>query len=244
MSKIYEALELAQQERKGLQVFPAVPKHELPASGKSKKLEVEDEMVHLYQAINSQIPDSPKKVIQFIGTRNGEGTSTIIREFARVSTSFFDISVLLLDANHQSCHTSFFGIRPERGLADVIKDRTPIKDVIHQVGKSSLFMGRISLNGDYITSLFDSPQVEGIFEELKQEFDLILIDSPPATVSSDGLVISRRMDGIILIVESEGTRWQVAHDVKERITKNGGNILGVILNKRRYYIPHCIYKRL
>lgn len=244
MSKIYEALELAQKERKGLQVFPAVPIHELPASGKLKKLEVEDEMVHLYQSINSQIPDSPKKVIQFIGTHSGEGTSTIIRKFARVLTSYFDISVLLLDANHQSCHTSFFGISPEKGLADVIKEHSHIKEVIHQVGKTSLYMGMISMNGDYITSIFDSPRVEGVFKELKREFDLILIDSPPATVSSDGLVISRKVNGIILIVESERTRWQVAHTVKERITKNGGNILGVILNKRRFYIPHCIYKRL
>ncbi len=100
------------------------------------------------------------------------------------------------------------------------------------------------MNGDYITSIFDSPRIEGIFEDLKQEFDLILIDSPSGDVSTDAFALSPKVDGVILIVEAENTRWPVANDVKERIIKHGGNVLGVILNKRKYYIPEFIYKRL
>jgi len=82
------------------------------------------------------------------------------------------------------------------------------------------------------------------FEKLRQRFDLILIDSPPATTSPDGLDISPKVDGIVLVVEADKTRWPVAESVKERIKRSGGKILGIVLNKRRYYIPNFIYKRL
>ena len=43
---------------------------------------------------------------------------------------------------------------------------------------------------------------------------------------------------------SEKTRWQVADEVKERIQRHGGSVLGVVLNKRRHIIPGFIYKRI
>jgi protein-tyrosine kinase len=245
MSKIYKALEHARQEQKGLKELPLANNiGEQFLSKSHKKIEINNEMVHLYQTIKSLIPDSPKKVIQFIGPCKGVGTSTMIREFARVSASILKIPVLLLDANRHSCHTSIFGIKPESGLAEVIRNNKHVKEMLHQVGKTRLFLGRVSMNGDYITSIFDSPRIEDIFEDLKQEFDLILIDSPSGDVSTDAFALSPKVDGVILIVEAENTRWHVANDVKERVIKHGGNILGVILNKRKYYIPEFIYKRL
>ena len=72
----------------------------------------------------------------------------------------------------------------------------------------------------------------------------ILVDSPPATTSTDGLAISSKVDGVVLVVEAEKTRWPVAETVRDRIKSSGGNILGIVLNKRRYYIPEWIYKKL
>jgi Mrp family chromosome partitioning ATPase len=73
---------------------------------------------------------------------------------------------------------------------------------------------------------------------------LILIDSPPATISSDGLAISKKVDGVVLVLEAENTRWPIVESVKSLIERNGGNLLGMVFNKRRYYIPDSIYRRL
>ncbi len=245
MSKIYEALEHARQEQKGSKGLPLAKNIGKQPPAKSHKIiDMEDEMIYLYQNIDSLLPDSPKKIIQFISPSGGEGTSTLIRQFAKVSTSILDKSVLLLDAKAQSCHTSFYGINPEGGVAEVISNGKTIKDVLYQVGNSKLYMGQFSLNGDCVTSIFGSPKIENIFDELKQKFDFILIDSPSADTSTDIIAISRKVDGVVLVVEAEHTKWQKIHAVKERIIKNGGNILGVILNKRKHYIPKFIYKRI
>ncbi len=243
MSKIYEALENAHQEKRGLSGKSPDPLDKKSLSG-IENIELEEEMIHLYQTINSLLHKTEKKIVQFIGSRKGEGTSTLVREFAKVCSSKLNISVLLLDANVQSSHTSLFNIRPESGLAEVVKDQKTVKEIIHQIGESSLHIGQITLNGDYITSIFNSPKLEGVLGELKQKFDLILIDSPSVDESTDIIALSQKVNGVVLVVEAENTRWPVANAVKERIENHGGNILGVILNKRKYYIPDFIYRRL
>jgi Mrp family chromosome partitioning ATPase len=52
------------------------------------------------------------------------------------------------------------------------------------------------------------------------------------------------VDGVVLVVEAEKTRWQVVENLKEKIQNVGGNIIGVVFNKRRFYIPEALYKRL
>jgi Mrp family chromosome partitioning ATPase len=205
---------------------------------------MEDEMSELYRSVNDMLPDTQKKVIQFIGSREGEGTSTIAREFAVVSAKRFGKSVLLLDAdiNKPSQH-SFFNIRPRYSCEDVIRFGSPIDNALYQVENSSLFVGivytRSSTAHQGIDFLFDNS-----FLKKMLQFDLIVVDSPPVTKSRDGLAISRMIDGVILIFEAEKTRWPIAKSIKEKIEKNGGKILGIAFNKRRHYIPEFIYKRL
>ncbi len=250
MAKIYEALENAQKGRNGLEI-PAIPSSHPPifsAALKSTKLDMELNMEgesRLYQNLEALLPDTTKKIIQFIGSREGEGTSTVIREFARVSAIKFGKSVLLLDAdrNHPSQHL-FFNIKPEVGWEDVIQDDGPIDKALYQIGETRLFISPVSQHSASTPQMINSLQMDTFLKKLRQRFDLILIDSPPATTSSEGLSISSKVDGVVLVLEAEKTRWPVAENVKERITQSGGKILGIVLNKRRFYIPEFIYRRL
>lgn len=206
MNKIYEARGHAQRGKKGL---------EHPS--KNSKLRMEDEMIGLYQTINSLLSHFPKKVIQFIGSHEGEGTSTIIHEFARVLAKFNKL-VLIVDADGREPNQHLFpNIKPKYRPACLLVPNKQISD----------------------TQKFGA-----IWEKLRQQFDFILVDSPPATSTHDGLSISPKVDGIVLVLEADKTRWPVAESVKMKIIKNGGRILGIVFNKRRYYIPDFIYKKL
>ena len=243
MSKIFEALEHSRREKRELKKQSVVT---LPErySVKAPKLYIEDEMIDLYQSIDSLLSYSPKKVIQFIGSREGEGTSTIVRGFARVSAIKFSKSVLLLDAdNHKPSQHLFFNVKPEHGLDEVIRDDIPLDDALYRVGETNLFISLLSVYSA-TSQIFSSPRIDYLWEKLRQRFDLILVDSLPATLSPDGMAISQRVDGTVLVLEAEKTRWPVAESVKDKITNNGGKILGIVLNKRQQYIPEFIYKKL
>ena len=70
-----------------------------PSSSDSEEFIPERTMLDLYRRIESLLPDLTRKVIQFIGSSEGEGTSTVVREFGRVMVRKLDKSVLILDAD-------------------------------------------------------------------------------------------------------------------------------------------------
>jgi len=244
MSKIYEALQHAQTQKKGKEGATSSPPVAFDTP-RSPEKDFGEEMLSLYKVLDTLLPHSGSKILQFIGSREGEGVSTIVREFARVSADLIGHSVLLLDADrHHPTQSRFFEIQQAYGWLEALQDGGQIANAIHQIGKSSLFMSPSCNSSVSTPEIFNSPSFNGFCQNLRIGFDLVLIDSAPLSVSPDGLAIASRVDGVILIVEAEKTRWQTVQRVKDSISRVGGNVLGVVLNKRRYYIPQRIYKFL
>jgi protein-tyrosine kinase len=244
MPKIYEALERAQQERKDLVRHFDLPLP-LEYDAGEAKLAMEDEMLGLYGVIDSLLPNTPKKIIQFIGSRTGEGTSTIVREFALVAAMRIDRPVLLVDADRtQPSHHLYFRMASTPGWVETIQNGHTIDEAFSQVGDSRLFVSPCSNSAVSTPEIFDSHSIYDFWDRIKQRFAFVLVDSPPLSSSPDGLAIAPRVDGVVLVLEAENTRWKIAESVKERIIRVGGNLLGVVFNKRRYHIPDLIYKKL
>ena len=245
MTKVYEALENAKTEvfHGASKISPIRPGATISPSASSRVVMAKE--IRVYQTLASIIPDSTRKVIQFIGSREGEGTSTIVREFARVSSAKFGKSVLILDADqHRPRQHLFFHILPDCGWQEVVRDHQPIEKALHQIGGTRLFVSPSSEYSPSHPHNYNSLLIDAFLTKLRERFDLILIDSPPATTSTDGLTISSKVDGVVLVVEAEKTRWPVAESVRDKIKRSGGSILGIVLNKRRFHIPDWVYKKL
>ena len=243
MSKIYEALQQAQRQKKASSksVEAIIPQNLVVY----EKVEMGEEMLSLYKVIDSMLPDIGNRVVQFIGSRAGEGTSTIVREFARIAAERVGRSVLLLDADrYQGTQSRFFSVASQYSWINALQESGEVGSAIHRVGESELFFSPASNSRDTTPELFDSPRFEGFWANLKLKFDLVLVDSPPLTVSPDALALVSKVDGVVLVVEAEKTRWRTARNVTEKIERVGGKILGIVFNKRRYYIPQSIYKHL
>jgi capsular exopolysaccharide synthesis family protein len=243
MSKIYEALQQAQRQKKtsarGVEVI--IPQNLV----QHEEVEMGQEMLGLYKIIDAKLPVMSNGVLLFIGSRAGEGTSTIVREFARIAAEWVGRSVLLMDADqYHGTLSQFYSIAPQYSWIDVLQGSVEMARAIHQVSKSDLFVSPACNSSVPTPELFNSPRFERFWTDLKLQFDLLLIDSPPLTVSPDALALVSKVDGVVLVVEAEKTKWRTARHVREQVERVGGNILGIVLNKRRYYIPKSIYKYL
>jgi Mrp family chromosome partitioning ATPase len=248
MSKIFEALQNARDEVKGPEIL-AEPRAAIPSAvplpSMFPELSMEEEMVRLHQHLDVLLPDVNHKVVQFIGTRQGEGASTAANEFARVSAARFGQRVLLLDADpYKAPQASPEAVQLDDGGPTASASRDPEGVAPYQIGNASLFVGTLPHGSGSTKSAAGSPQADAFWERLRQRFDLVLVDSLPAVTSADGLAISSKVDGVILVVEAETTRWPVAENLRDSILRSGGKVLGIVFNKRRYYIPDFIYKRL
>ena len=212
----------------------------------TEQLNMMQDMAILYQNIDHLLLNMPKRAIQFIASRTGEGTSFIVREFASLARNSFGKSVLIIDGNTRSlAQCAFFEHSPGMTLVDVLADpKLQIGEALHKANNSDLFISAIAQRDAAVYGVLDPNTIRDLLNSLKEQFDLIVIDSAPALSTADGLCISSSVDGVVLVIEAENTRWPVAEEAKDRIAMHGGNLLGIVLNKRQYYIPDFIYKHL
>lgn len=205
----------------------------------------ENIITNLYQHVVISFPREGGKIIQFQGTREGEGTTTVVRELAKIAAFKLKKSVLLLDLDRERpAHLSFFNVSSKWTWEVIINTEKRLKEIFHQIKDSSLYVAEIPMNENSESLICELPQIEALFEEMKKEFDLILLDSPPAKTNMECILLSRSVDGVVLVVEAEKTRWQAVDKVKTSIEDRDGKILGVVLNKRRYPIPSFIYNKI
>jgi protein-tyrosine kinase len=244
MNHTYRPTDFEKTERnraKASLVRPSTKEHFF----KPSYLEMEDEMMGLYRGIHTLLPETGAKIIQFIGAKGNEGTSTIVREFARVSALKFNQSVLIIDADERTpSQLEYFGIQTEYGLEDAYQEDQVFNKALYPIAQTHLYVSAYRKRSASAQNNFNAPNNREIWKALRKFFDLILVDSPSANTSSDALEISANTDGVVLVVEAEKTRWPVAENTKRNIIKNGGKFLGMVLNKRKHHIPEIIYKSL
>jgi hypothetical protein len=180
-------------------------------------------------------------IVQLLAAKSGEGTSSLACDLALLAARMPSVRVLLLDlvppGNAQiTALREVFGI----GIA-VTKPliAPPAEVLVHQMAFGDL----------HVSETF-RPPVAGLagwvgqFPALRTSYDMILIDSPAAERSSDGIMLGRDVDTTLLVVEAEKTKSAVAQDLRDKVTDMGGQIGGVLLNKRRFHIPGFIYRRI
>jgi Mrp family chromosome partitioning ATPase len=245
MAKIYEALEQAQREWMREKVPLPVPANEDPQeTPRESESKMHQEMALLYQHIDSLLAGSPKKVIQFVAAKEGEGTTTIVQEFARTSATILGKSVFLFEADVGNALPRSAGGAGGNNNGQDFPDPEPGEVDVPRDAPASTAVCLIPQTVCGIRKYFYSPQIDSFWENLRKQFDLVLIDSPSFETSPDGIAIARKVDGVVIVLEAEKTRWPIAERLIEQILLNGGNILGIVFNKRRHYIPEFIYRRI
>ncbi len=91
------------------------------------------------------------------------------------------------------------------------------------------------------TELIETDGFMRMLSELEERYDLVLFNTPPTLNVADTAVLSKYVDGCILVASSASTNWNALHATARRIESVGGNVLGAILNKfqprhrRNYY---------
>jgi protein-tyrosine kinase len=185
------------------------------------------------------------KTIMFTSTAHGDGSSFTALSFATTLARDFKLNVLLMDANLRCpCLHKIFNIDNHQGLFNLLTQEEEKTFCLKKVGQSGLYLIPCGEKNSEPTNLFESVRFEKTLKKMREKFDYVILDVPPVNSYAESIVIATKVDGVILVIESDKTRQQVANRAKQEMEKAGARILGVILNKRKHYIPEWIYKRL
>lgn len=162
-----------------------------------------------------------------------EGKSITVADLAVVLTQAGK-SVLLIDCDmrNPTVHKNF-NLSNKVGLSSCISMGTALSDAVQKTSIEGLY----ALTGGVIppnpSELLGSEQMKNVLQRAKEQYDYVLIDTPPVMPVTDALIVSRFVDGMILVIASAEVKVEMARDVKNQLVNAGANILGVVLNKVR-----------
>lgn len=174
--------------------------------------------------------DEDLKIIMVTSAGQGEGKSTTTINLA-VAYAQAEKKVLIIDADLRkpTLHHSF-QVANRQGLTNVLTGQSELSSVIVSSELNNLDLipsGPIPPNPSEILA---SRRMTTLLEQLSDEYDMILIDSPPTLAVTDSQVIATRCDGVILVIDQGKVKREVALKAKANLEHVKARILGVVLN--------------
>jgi capsular exopolysaccharide synthesis family protein len=104
-------------------------------------------------------------------------------------------------------------------------------EVIRPTGTNHLFLLSAGFFSPNPAELVGSKKMQETVASLREQYDYILIDSPPMMQVSDALLLATIVDGVVLVVSSQETPKYVVRDARSRLSYARAKILGVMLNR-------------
>jgi len=248
MGKIFEALEKAEKgfQKADSHVALDTGARHLPAPSKKSRAQVVScKVMDIKTKLLTHYASESIKTILITGTAPGSGASTTAVSLATALAKDSRLKVLLVDANlrtpglHEVFKTTFVG-----GVYDLINKADDNSLKFQKVGPGDMFLLPSGVNQAVDNGYFESDRFDMLLQSTRKSFDYVILDCAPVGSFTDSQTICARVDGVILVIESGRTRRQVALRAKKELEEAGGRVLGVILNRRKHYIPEWIYKRL
>jgi protein-tyrosine kinase len=214
----------------------------------------DEEMVGLLSAIRAALPQKRSYSVGLISTLSGEGTTTIAHTMAQVAarnprTKVIMCRVTQAPEDQEDASTPYVYLEPIVHPATAYAQNTALQLAANAGPSNSAEYPLAAANGatqsgPMMGALTSPSDLMYIVRSLTSSFDLVVVDLPAASAGPLGPSLCKGLDGVVVVVEAERTRLPALRATRKSIELHGGAIIGSVLNKRRFYIPNALYKRL
>lgn len=135
-----------------------------------------------------------------------------------------DLRKSVLRGRYKASHEKF-------GLSHYLSGQSDLEDTLCQTNIENfhlIFAGPVPPNP---SELLGSDNFSEMVKKLREEYDYVIIDTPPLGSVIDGAVVATCCDGAVIVIESNAVSYRFVQSVKEQLEKAGVRILGCVLNK-------------
>lgn len=195
--------------------------------------------------INRELDLERKRCIMITSSERGEGKSLFSLHFSQVLAHHMQKRILLIDGDmRRPVQHTIFQTGRGPGLADLLRDDDvgvrPCNTVL-----SNLDFLPAGHAGENPSKLLQENRVRAVFDKLKSEYDIVILDCPPVVPVSDPLQFVDVVDGAIYLVLAGRTPRDVCERGVGILRSVGTNIIGVVANNLAevlpYYFDHKYY---
>ncbi len=159
-----------------------------------------------------------------------EGKSTISINLA-TSFAHSNRRTLLLDADLRKPRLhQVFKMDKEPGLVNYLFGEITFDKILNTTNTRNLFLitsGTIAANP---SEILESDEMQNLLNKVRNEFDYVIIDSPPIVAVTDAEILSRKVDGTVLVVSANNTERELLERGVQLLKNEHSQFLGTVLN--------------
>lgn len=192
--------------------------------------------------INFSLPDKELSSMLVTSASPGEGKSTTVANLAIVFAQEGK-RILLIDADMRKPTTHYtFHIANTTGLSNLLTGKSRLDEVVRETNIENLHLitcGPIPPNP---AELLGSKTMDLVLGEMLNSFDMVIFDAPPILSVTDAQILSRKLEGTVLVLNSGSTEKDNALKAKDAIVNSNGRLLGAVLNNFKLEKDHSYYQ--
>ncbi len=195
------------------------------------KSSISEQIRSIRTAILFMSADHPLKTILVTSSIPLEGKSTIVANLG-VTMALNGARTLIIDADLRRgrLHKTF-SLDGRKGLTNLILGQFEPEETIFKTNIENLWFLPSGPFPPNPAELLGSSRMNELIKQLEGKFDRILIDSPPVMPVTDPIVLSKIVDGVIIVAKLGKVTREMVNHTKEKLNGVGANILGIILNE-------------
>ena len=186
--------------------------------------------------------ESPNNRVLISGPTPGVGKSFVTANFAALMAAAGK-RTLLIDADLRRGHThQYFGLQRHGGLSELIAGSLTVQQTVHrQVVPNLDFLatGQLPPNP---AELLVSDSFKTMLERLSEQYDLVVIDTPPVLVAADTSTVAAHVGTVLLVARADQSTMGELKESTRRLSMSGKAATGVLLNAmdlgRRTFAPY------
>jgi len=190
-----------------------------------------------YRTIRTSIllshAENPPKTIVFSSAMPQEGKSATVANMA-VSFSQLGDKVLVIDADLRKPRLhKIFNARNVSGLSGYLAGKVHFKDACHKTSIENIWLLPSGLIPPNPAELLNSKKMKDMMENVKNGFDIILIDTPPMLAVVDAVIVVSQADSMVFIVQTGKTTEKIFFKAIEELKRSNAKIIGILFNKMK-----------
>jgi capsular exopolysaccharide synthesis family protein len=244
MSKIFDSLRWAEAKRRK----SSVGKKERTAPDSPGDQDFPGDMLRQLGIMRNSLEpifvEKQQRSLLFTSAVSGEGTTTVSMNFARFLAMQSAGKTLLCEMNAR--HPSFsrmFSMNGQVGLTDFFETKSDLATIAHPL-EDGLDVIQVGKQDPALIQLHLARVFPRLVEEAMSVYETVIFDAPSVLNYPETPPMTAFVDGVVMIVRAGKTKREVVQRSLETVTKANGRVLGVVLNRKKYYIPGFVYKRI
>ncbi|MDD4400726.1 MAG: CpsD/CapB family tyrosine-protein kinase, partial [Desulfitobacteriaceae bacterium] len=179
---------------------------------------------------------SKNKTLIITSAVPGEGKTHVAVNLA-LSLASAGKKTLLLDFDcYRDDLRTLMELKPAKFLMDILKGDIPYQQEVLEDPVTGLHLILSEQGKVFNINILNSPKLKEVFAEVENEYDYIIVDTPPVLIQSETISLLKHIDSVLLVVRQETATIKDLENARDKILGVGAKIIGCVLNDIRHLI--------